>query len=70
MPHTIKIQHASNCIQFSKYCTIAIIATVITVQVNNITVSKMHLGRFSCGMLNYIDILILGTGFDTYLSGI
>ena len=41
MPHTINIQHASNCIPFSKYCKIAILANVITGQANNITVCKM-----------------------------
>ena len=42
MPHTIKIQHASNCIPFSKYCKIAILENGITVQVYNTTLSKMQ----------------------------
>ena len=41
MPRKIKIQHVSNCIPFSKYCNIAILANVITEQANNTTVSKM-----------------------------
>ena len=41
MLHKIKIHHASNCIPFSKYCKIAILANVITVQAYNITVSEM-----------------------------
>ena len=53
VPHTIKIQYASNCIPFSKYCKIVILANVITVQVNNITVNKMPLGRSRVGMLIY-----------------
>ena len=31
----------NNCTPFSKYCKIIILGNVITVQVNNITVSKM-----------------------------
>ena len=42
MPDTLKIQHASNCIQFSKYWKIAILANIITVQAYNTTVSKMQ----------------------------
>ena len=36
----MKIQHASNFIPFSKYFKIAILAKVLNVQANNITVSK------------------------------
>ena len=39
MPHTIKAQPASNRIPFSEYCKIAILADVLTVQANNITVT-------------------------------
>ena len=45
MLHTIEIQRVSNCIPFSKYCQIAILANVITVQV------KCHKGGFLVGML-------------------
>ena len=44
-----KIQHSSNCIPFSEYCKIAIPTNAITVQANNITISKLPLGRFSHG---------------------
>ena len=40
-PHKIKIEHVSNCIPLSKYFKLIILANIITVQVNNITVSKM-----------------------------
>ena len=41
MHHTIKIQHASNCIPLLKFCKIVILADVVNVQANSITVRKM-----------------------------
>ena len=46
MSHTIQIQNASTCNPFSKYCKIASLANILSVQANNITESKCHEGGF------------------------
>ena len=60
MPHIIKIQHASNCIPFSKYCKISILANGISMQVYNITLSEIlcHKGGFLVGLLKYEKYLL------------
>ena len=53
-PHTIKIQYASNCVPFSNYCKIAILANIIDVTVR--ANKKCHMGGFSHGHAHMFDV--------------